>query len=792
MIRNFGIGTLIVLFCLSSVNLGLAAQVLETPSVVAQPYDLGAINQQMIELDLENQHQLAALQGILSENQKLTNTFLAPKQNVILEKINNAMATSQRVSDYDELINLEEDVDDMKNIGKTLQQKRDVIEQKSKILTDLKDEMVSLNKKLSGEAPSGNMDQIEEQQGAKIQMLAQSLGETDQKIGHYDEIIAEKDRQILQLKDDLARVQDEASIKDQLLRKQKYQIEILRGQSNDIALHPTVSLELPPIYVSTSDNEEQAAPEPGPAPATNIELPPIIVNAPNLGPQVVAGPDPALALAAKDKIIKEQEDQMAILKVQAQELSSKVEFLRTQADQMVKASSSEKTQSFSAGNANLQAQVLVLNEKIQQQALDLKAKIESIRWLNQVLDAAKSKAEYYQLSSQQDKLSVANTQEEMRDVKENFAQRSKDYARLDNDILSLKSQVSLLGLQLIQKSQQVDLLRSELENKIAEQKSQSVLARQIKDLKTQLQDRDERITALKAKLQAGQGGNQDLDALKQQLAAQQDKADQLKQQLDSKTTQADQLTLMLNEYQKKLESKDNAFNGQWGQILAFKNYQIKMDKQVADLNTRLQEKEAQVIKIKEALYELQKSSSAKDSEYQAKDLSLSILQQRLKDEKLLRMPDSDEVNFLRAGFKQATMQLEQKDALLHQVQANADEYQKEFKDQSLEFQSLKDQLRDARAEIALIKDHSPANVKDLRAQLKKANAEIKDLQTQLDQLRSVSSNSPLEEKLTQALNKMIEQGQVINTLTQKLQDCQQGSNSTKDSPSNTSGVQKSF
>ena len=790
MIRNFGIGTLIVLFCLSSVNLGLAAQVLETPSVVAQPYDLGAINQQMIELDLENQHQLAALQGILSENQKLTNTFLAPKQNVILEKINNAMATSQRVSDYDELINLEEDVDDMKNIGKTLQQKRDVIEQKSKILTDLKDEMVSLNKKLSGEAPSGNMDQIEEQQGAKIQMLAQSLGETDQKIGHYDEIIAEKDRQILQLKDDLARVQDEASIKDVLLKKQKVQIEILRGQSNDIALHPTVSLELPPIYVSTSDNEEQAAPEPKPATETDIELPPIIVNAPNLGPQVVAGPDPALA--AKDAIIKGQEDQIALLKTQAQELSSKVELLRAQADQMAKAASSEKLQDQGAWNAKLQTQILALQEKIQQQALDLKAKIESIRWLNQVLDAAKSKAEYYQLSSQQDKLSVANTQEEMRDVKENFAQRSKDYARLDNDILSLKSQVSLLGLQLIQKSQQVDLLRSELENKIAEQKSQSVLARQIKDLKTQLQDRDERITALKAKLQAGQGGNQDLDALKQQLAAQQDKADQLKQQLDSKTTQADQLTLMLNEYQKKLESKDNAFNGQWGQILAFKNYQIKMDKQVADLNTRLQEKEAQVIKIKEALYELQKSSSAKDSEYQAKDLSLSILQQRLKDEKLLRMPDSDEVNFLRAGFKQATMQLEQKDALLHQVQANADEYQKEFKDQSLEFQSLKDQLRDARAEIALIKDHSPANVKDLRAQLKKANAEIKDLQTQLDQLRSVSSNSPLEEKLTQALNKMIEQGQVINTLTQKLQDCQQGSNSTKDSPSNTSGVQKSF
>ena len=45
-------------------------------------------------------------------------------------------------------------------------------------------------------------------------------------------------------------------------------------------------------------------------------------------------------------------------------------------------------------------EVMGLRNKIQQLSFDLKAKDESIRWLNQVLAVTKNKAEYYKLSSQ--------------------------------------------------------------------------------------------------------------------------------------------------------------------------------------------------------------------------------------------------------------------------------------------------------------------------------------------------------------------------------------------------------
>ena len=100
--------------------------------------------------------------------------------------------------------------------------------------------------------------------------------------------------------------------------------------------------------------------------------------------------------------------------------------------------------------------------------------------------------------------------------------------------------------------------------------------------------------------------------MKQQLAAQQDKAGQLKQQLDDKTAQSDQMNLMLSDYQKKLESKDNAYNNELRQLLRSKNDQALMGKQIAYLNAQLQEKEAQVVNIKKDMYDLQELSKAKD------------------------------------------------------------------------------------------------------------------------------------------------------------------------------------
>ena len=200
---------------------------------------------------------------------------------------------------------------------------------------------------------------------------------------------------------------------------------------------------------------------------------------------------------------------------------------------------------------------------------------------------------------------------------------------------------------------------------------------------------------------------------------------------------------------------------------------------------------------------------------QAQELTALRTELALARQQLEGMPSSDEIDFLRAGLKKATVQLKQKDELLDQIKANADEYVKEFKEQTREFQSLKDQLVDAQQalerkdedlkykDMALTrsKDLSKASESDLKAQvmaltnkidveekqfnrkthenrvqalqaqLKSANSQIKDLQAQLNHLRGPSSKDPLEEKLKQALDKMDQQGRVINTLFQKLQDC---------------------
>jgi hypothetical protein len=191
-----------------------------------------------------------------------------------------------------------------------------------------------------------------------------------------------------------------------------------------------------------------------------------------------------------------------------------------------------------------------------------------------------------------------------------------------------------------------------------------------------IKEQEDQIAAMKAKIHADEKIKLEIDSLKQQLLARQDKADQLKQQLDIKTAQSDQMTLMVNDYQKKLESKDNDYNKQLGQILSFKNYKAQMEKQIADLNARLQEKEAEVIRIKKSMYDLKELSSAKDKESQVKDLNLSI--------------------------------------------------------------------ESARRGLTL------------------------------------SHNGPLEEKLTQALDKIDQQGRAINTLVRKLQDCGQTVDLTKD------------
>jgi hypothetical protein len=1005
--RKFGVSILILCFASSNIHLAWATEMIEVAPVIVQP-EMQELNEQMINRDRQNRDEEIAIKQLIEDNDQLTQTTLAHQQNEGLAKINQTMlsyrdallsrdrarivANGERgwTSRYGDLIALTEDADAM---TVPLEKKNDLLAEKYQMLTQLKDEMTALNEKLSSksqdiykqkETTIDGFKKIAQEQEDKIQMLTQRLGEMDQRISKYDAIIAEKDHQIALLK-------DEAAAKDEVIKNQKDQIDILQGQLKEgsVPVPSAHHMTLPPIVVNASSNQQ---PQPAPAlPVFNtaaLAAKDVIIKQQQgqldllkseLEDRIAQGNKPD----QKDEMIKQQEKQITILKQQAEELSSKQDLIKSQADQMARAS--EQFKDNSALYASVQAQVVNLRNTIHAQDLDLKAKNDSIRWLHQVLAVAKNKAQYYQLTSQVNQIPMKQLQEEVQRIKSDFAQRLKDYDQFENAVASLKDQVSQLSLQLAKKQAQVNLLKTELENKIteaknkgqqdaqaqqdlkaqlqdkedqivkmktdvltilqaqankeiyrrnaaaqvddrvklaqqlidlqaqetalleeknnlavaqnaifdqhaldleskikdllaqhqiqtvdlqshmqelknelaqkeeqvnsykaelgnkiAEEKSQSVLEAQIQDLKSQLQDNEAKIATMNAQLEAGQKTQEEADSLKQQLAAEQDKADQLKQQLDSKTSQSDQMTMMMGDYQKKLESRDNAYNKQLKQILSADSYKMQMEKQIADLNAQLQEREAEVVKIKKDMYDSEELANAKDKDIQTKDLSMSMVQQKMLDDKINEyqgkinglqatnvnqvqevinlktelalarqqlegMPSSDEIAFLRTGLQKATLQLKQKDAALLQIKANAAEYAKEFKEQTQEFQSLKDQLLDAQAAIAhkdedlkykdmaltrlkvisrgltqridaaeknlMSKTHG-YKVEDLQMQLKRDNARIKDLQAQLNQLRAPSkdnTNNTMEEKLQQALNKINEQGRLINALAQKLQ-----------------------
>lgn len=371
---------------------------------------------------------------------------------------------------------------------------------------------------------------------------------------------------------------------------------------------------------------------------------------------------------------------------------------------------------------------------------------ESLRWLKQVLAAAKNKAEYYQLTSQLGQITMQQIQREVRDAK------------------------------------------------------------------AQLQDKENQITAMKTQIQSAQKAQAQADTLRQQLVDQQNKVDLLKQELESKITQSNKMTLLMEDYQKKLESKDNTTNEQLRQLLFFKNYQARMEAQIADLNARLQEKEAQIIKIKKDMYDLQELARVKDRDLQAQDLNLSMIQQKTIDEKineyqgkinglqatndkktqetrslraelaLIReqikgMPSSDEIDFLKTGLSRAAAQLKQKNAMLASIKANADQYEKELQAQSKEFQSIKEQLQNVYEEIN--RKNEDLKYKGMTIIRLKERLAIQGRPAQLDQLNALPKGDRLREKLKQALDKIDEQGRKINTLVQKLQECAQRADLTR-------------
>jgi len=794
----------------------------------------------------------------------------------------------------------------------------------------------------------------------------------------------------------LAQLQEEIRSKDEIIKEQKNQIDALLRNFNNPSSSSETSLALPPVIVNQHP-PAAALVNPVAAPAIN---PPIVIKEDLSQPRRLAKLQEKVY--SQDEIIKQQKEQIDALLRNFKDSPSSAGTNVALPPIIVNASNPQpvnqvpsmvvKTVTKDVVPASILAQIEMLKAKVLEQSSDLKRKNESINWLNQVLNVTKDKAEYYKLSSQQNQLSMKQVQEQVQGIKDDFAQRSKDYDQFENAIASLKSQVSQLSLQLSQKQSQVDLLKSqladkaaeekdqsqqealveknlkdqlqdkenqiikmrsdiqdilqnqeqkanylrsayvrlenlklakqlidlqeqeasllneksdlitdqntlfeqhtqaiedkikqlmanhqiqmenlenhlqelqgqldqkedeavrlktELDNKISQEKNQSVLESQIDDLKYQLEDKEGQINGMKIQIQSGRESKEEVDSLRQQLLAQQDASGQLKQQLANKLAESSQMTSMMGDYQKKLDAKNNAYNEQLGQTLSAKNYQAQMQKQIDDLSTRLQGKEAEVVTIKKKMYDLQALTSERERNMQAKDLDLSMVQQKMNEklneyqqkadglqavnakqmqeltnlkvqlalarQQIDGMPSSDEIEFLRTGLKKATAELKQKDDMFSQVKANADEYEKEYKDQTREFKSLKDQLQSAyddihnrnedlkykNLEVIRLKERAAMSQGDLQQQvgtltqqldvankklmgkgqgnmnmvgalqlqLKNADLQIKDLKDELNQLNSSFKNDSYGRKLKQALDKIDEQGQVLNILVDKL------------------------
>jgi chromosome segregation ATPase len=738
----------VLIFCFgfSSSNAALADQIINVSPIIVQPEDLRDISQQMLAQDRINRDQELAIRGLIDDNQKLTDTAQSRQQDAALEKINQTMrnyrdallardrariaANSQNPSPrYRDLVYLTENVDYMKGLGHTLQQKNVVIEEKYKTLTELKDELTDLNEKLKGQAANETFSKTPPQQENKIQFLTRRLGEMDQRIAQFDEILAEKDRQISQLKDNLAKSQGEAASREnkirwlnQVLAAERYKAEYYQltaqRQAKTIYLHRTIAV-----------------------------------------------PDDRIMLAKH--LIRLQQQELSLLE--------------------------EKNQLWGAQGALYDQHVQELENKI-------KGFMASHRFQS----------------------------------------------------VDLQGRMEELKKELAQKEEQVNLLKSELENKI-----------------TEGADIENQLATLRAKIRSGQETGGRTDIYKQQLAEQQNKVDLLKQELENKIVESNKMTLMMSDYQQKLEARNNAYNDQLGQI--------------AELNAQLQMKEAQIVKIKKDMYDLQELNSNKEKEDQSKELSLSMVEQKatgeeikeyqekirslktelaLERQQLEGMPSSDEIDYLRSGMKTAALQLKQKDETISLLKTNADKFENDFKLQSLDYQNLKAQLQNAYGEIH--RDNKGLNDRDLeitrlkeryailagdwqgtekklqgknyesaegialKAQLKqkdemlaqfKANAdeyerkykeqskEFQSLKVQLQdaydeisrkdedlkyknleilrlkvrfpqdkliKLGTFSKDDVIQQKLKQALEEIDEQGRVINILVQKLQDAGKG------------------
>lgn len=345
------------------------------------------------------------------------------------------------------------------------------------------------------------------------------------------------------------------------------------------------------------------------------------------------------------------------------------------------------------------------------------------------------------------------------------------------------------------KQQEIDSLKTKIEEKIAQEANGQALQMQVEQLTSELQDKQNQIINLQKSIQSGATGQSDASTV--QLAREQQKVEELTQQLDEKKAESSNLNNLVSQYQQKLEAKNSQYNAQMGQVLSSHHDFDQMQKQIADLTLNLQDREAQI------------------RDLQTKDLSLSVIQERAMDDKITESKNTilqlqakadvqqqeinnlkmelalarqqlngsaspDEVEFLRSGLKKATAELRQKEDLLGELQAEVNENKGNSKEQGFDLAQVKQQLQKTYDQLSSVQED--LKYKDMEITRLKEQGVLKtgDLQDQIKDLKKKSNQNEMAALKVQLQNSQSRVDELEGQLDQYTKNETGGSSDTSD------------
>ncbi|MBF0511344.1 MAG: hypothetical protein HQL13_03350, partial [Candidatus Omnitrophica bacterium] len=581
-----------------------AEEIMRVAPVVVEPLsDVRELNQEMLVQDRLNREEEMVIKGLIEENKKLTDKVQEYQQGSSLGKINQTMVNyrdsiverdrlriienGQKVSPYNELIQLTRDVDAVKGLGQTIAAKKDVMDEKFKLLRDLKEQMLVVNQKLGQPPLHPENDKKVIEQANKINILTQRLTELDMRIANFDKILAEKDRQIEELNKNLAKVQGEKDLLQKELSK-----NLAKTQGEKGLLQEELSRNLAKVQgqkdllKSELENKITEIRQQGQELAQRLKSKDGDIQSLSEGlkSKNTTIEDLKQRIQSRDSSIEKLNQGLAVRQIEA--LNNKLALKNSQTmleglkqdqqgmkDELNKRIQGYKDMEKAVGS--LKEQLHYMDDRLvhkQQQIESLKAQLDSkekdylslTSHLKGLLRLARQliHAQGREIALLDEKNSLILFHDA---VFEKYAWAFEEHVRAflekpSMEMLDFKSRVETLESELSEKEREADILKAELDKRISNEQNQTVLLARIQSLRTEVTLKSDQIERLRIALQSARQAQYQADALRVQLVQLQEKVDLLKKDLENKDVESAQTTQMLALYQQKLELAHTAYN----------------------------------------------------------------------------------------------------------------------------------------------------------------------------------------------------------------------------------------